>query len=151
MVESKGQQIEVLGTHFNVSSYSDESLVRTSLLEGSIQINGKTILKPGEQSSVNPSGKVTVEKIDVNKSVAWKNGKFVFEDDNIESIMRKLARWYNVEIIYQGDFSQRTFSGTISRRDDISRILDKIAFTQVVRFKIDGKRIYVSRNQVITD
>lgn len=151
VVESKGQQIEVLGTHFNVSNYSDEPLVRTSLLEGSIQINGKTILKPGEQSSVNAAGKITVEKVDVNKSVAWKNEKFAFEDDNIESIMRKLARWYNVEIIYQGDFSQRTFSGTISRRDDISRILDKIAFTQVVRFKIDGKRIYVSRNQVITD
>ncbi|SMD01250.1 FecR family protein [Pedobacter nyackensis] len=151
VVESKRQQIEVLGTHFNVSSYSDEPVVRTSLLEGSIQINGKTVLKPGEQSSVDPTGNIAVKEVNVNKSVAWKNGKFAFEDENIEGVMRKLARWYNVEIIYQGDFYQRTFTGTISRHDDISRILDKIAYTQAVRFKIDGRRIYVSRNEIITN
>lgn len=143
VVETRGQQLEVLGTHFNVSGYADESVTKTSLLEGSVQINGKTVLKPGEQASLNVGGKITVEQVDVDKAVAWKNGKFVFQEENIESIMRKLARWYNVEIVYQGDFSQRTFVGTISRYDDISKILDKISFTNAVRFKIEGRRIYV--------
>jgi ferric-dicitrate binding protein FerR (iron transport regulator) len=86
-----------------------------------------------------------VNEVNVNKVVAWKNGKFVFDNENIQSIMRKLARWYNVEVVYEGNVSDRTFAGSISRFDNISKILDKISYTQAVHFKIEGRRITVIR------
>ena len=156
IVETDKQSVEVLGTHFNINSYQDEPDTKTTLLEGSVkvatlsgrqstfkQLQNSTVLKPGEQSVLSGAGKIDVMAIDVNKATAWKNGKFVFEEENIESIMRKLSRWYNVEIIYQGDFTNKTFVGSISRSDNISKILDKITFTQAVHFKIEGRRIYV--------
>ena len=146
--DGRSQEVEVLGTHFNVNSYKDESAAKTSLLEGSVKIaslnsNRSAILKPGEQAAIAVSGKIAVSKINVNKTMAWTNGKFVFDNENLESIMRKLARWYNVEVIYEGDVHGKAFAGTLSRYDDISKILDKISFTQAVHFTIVGKTVIV--------
>jgi ferric-dicitrate binding protein FerR (iron transport regulator) len=141
VVKSKGQEIKVLGTHFNVSSYSDEKSVRTTLLEGSVQVNN-VLLRPDEQSILE-NNKIRISPVDTEKIVAWKNGKFVFTSENIESIMKKLSRWYNVEVVYKGDFSDETFTGSISRYDNISKILEKITFTQAVHFKIEGRRVTV--------
>lgn len=143
IVATEKQEIKVLGTHFNVNSYNDEPETKTSLLEGSVKINEASVIKPGEQAITNSNKKTRIEEADVNSAVAWKNGKFIFEEENIESIMRKLSRWYNVEVIYQGDFSNKTFDGSISRSDNISKILEKITFTQAVHFKIEGRRIYI--------
>lgn len=143
IVESKGQEIEVLGTHFNVSAYTEDVVTKTSLLEGSIKINNSRILKPGEQVILSKSSEIKISEVDVEEAVAWKNGKFVFDYENLESVMRKLARWYDVEIIYQGEVSQKTFSGTVSRFDNISKILEKITYTNNVHFKIEGRRILV--------
>ncbi len=140
---ANNQEVEVLGTHFNISSYSNEASIKTTLLEGSVRINKKTILKPGEQSAVDKAGSISVAAVDVEKAVAWKNGKFVFRDENIASVMRKLERWYNVEVIYQGDFSNTSFTGSISRGEHISKILDKISYINKVHFKVSGRRIYV--------
>lgn len=150
IVETYKQQVEVLGTHFNIYAYNDEATTKTTLLEGSVKVapistestNSKT-LHPDEQSSLNNSGILSISKVDAANAIAWKNGKFEFNEEDIESIMRKLSRWYNVEIIYQGNVSGKTFVGSISRSDNISKILDKITYTQAVHFKIEGRRIYV--------
>lgn len=143
VVETARQDVEVLGTHFNVSSYANESAAKTTLIEGSVAVNGTITLVPGEEASTSADRKTSISQVDVDKAVAWKNDKFVFQDEDIQSVMRKLARWYNVEVIYQGDLPKKTFLGTISRYDNISKILEKITFTQAVHFKIEGRRVTV--------
>ncbi len=150
-VRSNSQQVEVLGTHFNINSYTDEPDIKTTLLEGSVAISslqgGTTkqslILKPGEQASLTKSGKISAVPANVDDVIAWTNGKFIFDRESIEDIMRKLSRWYDVEVIYEGDVRNKEFAGTISRKDNISKILDKITFTQAAHFKIEGRRITV--------
>jgi transmembrane sensor len=141
IVESNGQQVEVLGTHFNINTYANEENTKTTLLEGSVKVNDK-ILKPNEQAILK-NNNINIIPIDAAKEVAWKNGKFVFVTEGIESIMRKLSRWYNIEVVYDGDFSGVTFTGSISRYDNITKILDKITYTQAVHFKITGRRVTV--------
>lgn len=145
IVSTSKQDVEVLGTHFNVYSYADEPISKTTLLEGSVKVNSSTIIKPGEQASNSTTGKIEVSEVDVDKVVAWKNGRFVFDNENIESIMRKLARWYNVEVIYQDDVRDIPFTAFISKYDNISKILDKITYTQNIHFKIEGRRVTVMR------
>lgn len=143
IVESPGQKIQVLGTHFNISAYPDEPVSKTNLLEGSVSVNDKAILRPGEQATVNASGNIDVTEKDVEEAIAWKNGKFVFDYENLESVMRKLSRWYDVEVVYQTSVSEETFSGKVSRFDDIRKILDMITYTNNIHFKIEGRRIMV--------
>jgi ferric-dicitrate binding protein FerR (iron transport regulator) len=143
IVETDHQQVEVLGTHFNVSAYLDEPFIKTTLLEGAVRLNHATILKPDDQATVGLSGKIAVEQVDVQEAVAWKNGKFIFISEDITSVMRKLSRWYNVEVVYKNKCSAATFTGVISRYDDISRILNKINYTGAVHLTIEGRRIVV--------
>lgn len=145
IVSTEKQEVEVLGTHFNVYSYNDEDIVKTTLLEGSVKINNQKIIKPGEQASNSANGKIEVAAVNVDKVTAWKNGRFVFEDETIESIMRKLSRWYNVEVVFQDDVKDIPFTAFISRRDDISSILEKITYTQNIHFKVEGRRITVMK------
>jgi hypothetical protein len=149
IVKTNNEDVEVLGTHFNINSYTDEPSTKTTLLEGSVQVSAKegdiAKIKPGEQAVLNQSGNIAVEKVNVNKAVAWKNGKFVFESENISSIMRKLSRWYDVEIVYKDDIPDRTFTGSISRYDNISKILENIMLTKAIHFKIEGRRITIMR------
>jgi len=145
IVKSNGQTVKVLGTHFNINSYADEPAIKTTLLEGLVQLNGKMILKPGEQATIPASGEISIRQVDLSEAVAWKNGKFNFADENIESIMRKLARWYNVEVSYDGAPPTETFTASIDRFDHISKILDKLSYTNNVHFKIEGRRILVMK------
>lgn len=147
IVKNEKQEVEVLGTHFNINAYDDEPSVKTTLLEGSVKIStdqNTKVLKPGEQA-VNNNEKLSIGEVDVDKAVAWKSSKFVFDDENIESVMRKLSRWYNVEVIYQDNVADRTFTGSISRYDKISKILDKITYIEAVHFKVEGRRITVMK------
>ncbi|MGJ1534263.1 FecR family protein [Sphingobacterium multivorum] len=141
VVESKNQTVEVLGTHFNVNSYSEESISRTTLLEGSVKVNN-TLLEPNQQVVLH-GNKTQILNVDAERMIAWKNGKFIFKSESLENIMLKLSRWYDVEVIYKGDFTDKVFTGSISRYDDISEILDKISFTKAAKFKIEGRRIIV--------
>jgi transmembrane sensor len=141
-VENAAQEIEVLGTHFNVSAYVDDHLTRTTLLEGSILLNHQTLLKPGEQA-VNSETGISIQHTDTENAVAWKNGKFKFTNENITDLMRKVARWYNVEIVYDGPMTHKDFSGSVSRFDHISKILDLLESTNTVHFKVQGRRITV--------
>ncbi|MGV6945890.1 FecR family protein [Sphingobacterium kyonggiense] len=143
IVTTAREQITVLGTQFNVNSYRDETTGRTTLVEGSVRINGNTVLKPGQQAVVDQKGKLRLATVNADKIVAWKNGKFVFESEPIESVMKKIGRWYDVEPVYKGAVSDRNFSGTLSRFEDIQKVLDKITYTSDVRFKLEGRRVIV--------
>ncbi len=143
-VISNGQVVEVLGTHFNVNAYTDEPAVKTTLLEGSVKVlsNGvsKTI-KPNEQVQLK-DGAMNIVKADVNEAIAWKNGFFYFKDDDIKSVMRQLARWYNVDIKYEGEIPQREFSGEISKNIDASKLLSILSFEKIT-YHIENKTIII--------
>ncbi|MBO9592790.1 MAG: FecR domain-containing protein [Niabella sp.] len=145
IVHSGRQDIKVLGTHFNVSSYTDEPEARTTLLEGSVKINGRQTLKPGEQAKVDRRGVVAISKVNADASVAWKNGYFEFNDENVYEIMTKVARWYDVQVIYEGDMPLDKMKGAMSRFQNVSGVLGIMEATGLFSFRIDGKKIYVTR------
>lgn len=134
--------IEVLGTHFNVNSYADESAIRTTLLEGSVTVNG-AVLKPGQQARINGERLTVLNNADIDKVMAWRNGLFNFEDASLEEVMRQLARWYDVEVIYQKGIPDIRFEGEISRNIQLSNLLKVLARAEV-KFKIEeGRRLVV--------
>ena len=146
IVASGKQQVEVLGTHFNINSYSDEPGIKTTLLEGSVKVTAGTeskTLKPGQQAELNT--KINISEVDTETALAWKNGYFDFDHENLESILKKVSRWYDVEIEYKNQaLKTQVFSGTISRFKNVSQILDKLELTKAVHFKIQGRSIIVS-------
>lgn len=133
-------RVEVLGTHFNINSYENELNIKTTLVEGSVKVissltNSSIIITPGQQASVANDGSVSVNEVDVDEAIAWKNGKFIFEKADIQTIMRQLARWYNVEVEFKAEFTQY-FGGAISRKVNISKILEMIETTGDVQFEL---------------
>ena len=144
LVKSKGQEVEVLGTHFDVNAYPDEQSIRTTLIEGSVKLNGQLTLKPGQQSVLN-DGKFNVKEVNANDAADWKNGEFVFNNEPLTSILKKAARWYGVEIVYTNELARiPTFTGSVSRSENISSVLNMLEETSNVRFSIAGKQIRVS-------
>ncbi|EDM38909.1 putative anti-sigma factor [Pedobacter sp. BAL39] len=147
VVKTKGQEVQVLGTHFNVNSYDDEPVIKTTLLEGVVKVVSQAhkdvILNPGEQSAVYPAGRINVKTVDTASAVAWKNGDFVFNGDDLKSVMKQLARWYNVEVSYEGNIGNIGFVSTISRSRKLSEVLNALEMTKGVHFKIEGRRILV--------
>lgn len=159
IVKTKGQQTTVLGTEFNISAYSEEGEIRTTLVSGSVKVTvlpGTTpdrspvtnhqshILKPNEQSIVTATG-IETKNIDTESSVAWKNGYFMFSNESIYSILRKMSRWYDVDIRYEQDVSGLSFFGIIPRSENISAVLKRLEKTGEVKFRIEGRRISVMR------
>ncbi|WP_316818724.1 FecR family protein [Pedobacter nyackensis] len=146
IVVSKGQEVEVLGTHFNINGYPDEKATKTTLLEGTVRVsysNVSTLLKPGQQSIL-INGKTKVVQVQTEDVVAWKNGYFMFNNESLEDIMRKVARWYDVEVEYKNVSNRRiTFFGTVSRHSNISQVLHMLAGTGEVKFEVEGRRIIV--------
>jgi len=145
IVKTAKQEVKVLGTHFNINSYMDEPAILTTLLEGSVNISSAAadrILKPGEQSMLTAQG-IKVAAADTEEVMAWKNGYFRFNDEKLESIMRKIARWYDVEIEFDGEISDEEYNGKISKFKNIAQVLEMLSETNTVHFKIDGRRILV--------
>jgi transmembrane sensor len=145
MVKTEGQAIEVLGTHFNVSSYPANRYVKTTLLEGSVKVTGKNnevVLSPGQQAKLT-AGQLNVQRVDTEEAVSWKNGYFRFNDENIVDVMQKISRWYDIEVQYQGNMTEEGFTGTISRFSNISDVLDMLERTKAVHFEIEGRRVTV--------
>jgi len=142
LVENQGQTVEVLGTHFNINSYTDESSIKTTLLEGSVKVNN-VVLKPNQQSVLTADHKIQVNTIDAETTIAWKNGNFVFAGEHIEPIMRRLASWYNIAVVYQGKKPSGQFRGVISRHNKISEVLKMMELTGAVHFEIEGRKVYV--------
>jgi len=149
-----GQAVEVLGTHFNIDAYDDASTVKTTLLEGSVRVSQLTgggkmqhliskTLKPGQQSVLNNES-IVVGQADTEAAVAWKNGYFRFNDESLESIMRKVAKWYNVDVVYQNEsLKDEAFAGVITRFSNVTELLKMLELTGEVKFKIEGRRIKV--------
>jgi len=146
-VNFNGNTITVLGTHFNVMAYGDEELHRVTLLEGSVNLSNassQSKLIPGQQAVVNRrTSAIENRKVNVEEAVAWKKGFFFFENENIESIMRKLSRWYNTTTDYKGDMKGKEFSGTVSRFENISEVLDLLEETGSIHYKINARRITI--------
>jgi hypothetical protein len=148
-------EVKVLGTEFNIKSYDDEPVIKTTLVEGSVQVARKARnsnpeyfkLKPGEQASMNENGVFSISNVDIKESISWKEGIFYFNDTDLESIMKSLARWYDVEVNYRSkDLKELTFGAVISRRSNISNILNLMKMTGTVDFEISGKKIIVKNN-----
>lgn len=152
IVKTASQEVTVLGTHFNINSYPDEPSTKTTLLEGAVSITapllqeGGTVLKPGDQG-VNDGSEIRVGKVDTDEAVSWIKGEFMFRNENLASIMRKVARWYNVEVIYENkQAGKEMFGGTISRYDNISKVLSALEATSDIKFKVRERKIFVTRN-----
>jgi ferric-dicitrate binding protein FerR (iron transport regulator) len=146
IVGVNNSEVQVVGTHFNINSYNDEEDVKTTLLEGAVRfVNGATtsMLKPGQQSRLAKNGSIKVESdVDVEKVVAWKNGLFDFENAGIETVMRQLSRWYDVEVEYNGK-PDDLFIAEMHRNIKLSDALKALELTGKVRFDIEGKKIIV--------
>jgi transmembrane sensor len=137
--------VEVLGTHFNINAYSDEATVKTTLLEGSVRVVSKTatLLKPGQQVQLDNSGHATLlPDVDLDEVIAWKNGRFHFEDADIRTVMRQIARWYDVEVVFEGKIATEKFVGDIPRNSRLSEVF-KILELSNVHFKVEDKRVTV--------
>lgn len=149
VVESKGQQVEVLGTHFNINAYNDERNIKTTLLEGSVKVSGERnniILQPGQQSILTGANQLVVTKVDLQEAVAWKNGEFLFRDDDFRTVMRKIARWYNIEVVYEASAPLHLELGGVTYRTrNISSVLKMMEKTGEVHFKIEGNKVTVSK------
>lgn len=139
--------VEVLGTHFNVNAYPDEPLQATTLLEGSVRIHAQhrvaSILRPGEQALVDLTGAPKISKVIASDAIDWKDGIFVFKNEDIESVLRKIARWYDIDVEYRGNVRKTKLGGTVSRFNNIQDLLNTIEITESVHFKIEGRKVIV--------
>ncbi|TCD25460.1 DUF4974 domain-containing protein [Pedobacter psychrodurus] len=145
VVKTTKQEVEVLGTHFNINSYVDEPTTITSLLEGAVKITSgqlKETLRPGEQSILK-NGAMQISLADVDADIAWKNGEFIFEGQEFKSLMRTIGRWYDVIVVYDYEPENLHLGGKISKYESIQEVLDLLQGTGDVKFKIEGRRIRV--------
>jgi len=147
-VSAENTHIQVLGTSFNVMAYKNEPSVKTTLLEGAVSLTAnktQKLLVPGQQATASKTGNdVSLQTVNIEDAIAWKNGYFSFRKENIRTAMNKVARWYNVEVEYSGDLSNKVLGGTISRTENITKLLDYLALTGIASFKIEGRKIIVT-------
>jgi len=147
-VKSGRQVVEVLGTHFDINAYDNEPVIKTTLLEGSVKVNynnASALIKPGQQTiiALNDAKKIDVRDADLEKELAWKNGAFSFENDDLQSVMRQIARWYDAEVVYEGDFPDDKFFGGIPKSSKLSGVA-KILELNNIHLKISGRTIRVN-------
>lgn len=146
IVKANGVDVKVLGTHFNVNAYERDP-VKTTLFEGSVRLtskNSNVILKPGQQAiaSEDVSG-IVVNEVKLSQAAAWKSGYFAFQDDNIIEIMKQIRRWYDIDVEYRGDVTNKTFGGIYSKDKDLPELLNGLELTGLLHFKIEGRRVIV--------
>ncbi|MGO4290735.1 FecR family protein [Chitinophaga sp. RAB17] len=138
--------IEVLGTSFNINAYTDEPGIKTTLIQGAVKVNtrnGSRVLLPGQQALVNAPGDINITaKADTAAILAWKKDEFYFHDADIPTVMRQLARWYDVTIVYAGTIPARRFQGEIQRNLPLSDVLDGLENTGI-HFRLQGRSIIV--------
>ncbi|MBW8685252.1 FecR family protein [Chitinophaga rhizophila] len=140
-------QVNVLGTSFNIMAYQDEQAIKTTLVDGAVQLkhgNNASILKPGHQASLSANDDhFQISPADMEQTLAWKEGKFRFRNTNIRTIMRQLSRWYDIQVSYQGDVSEIDLTGVISRREEAGNLLAALEATQRVQFEVSGNNVTV--------
>ncbi|MEQ7801373.1 FecR family protein [Pedobacter sp. ASV1-7] len=152
IVKTSRQEIEVLGTHFNISSYLDEQKSITTLLEGSVKVqalmnHNYSVIKPGQQAISKGTKDLNVVAADIDQVLDWKNGDFMFKKESLDGIMRKVCRWYDVNVEYgdEVDISQ-TYSGLVSRSKNISEVLKIMQAAGQLKFNVIGKKVIVENN-----
>lgn len=148
-VKANGTVVDVLGTHFNVSAYPEEKQVKTTLLEGSVKLSNnftQTVIQPGQEGSLNiSSNTIKIAQARGNEAIAWKDGLFIFHNEGIASILKKAERWYDVDVVYEGDVPDNEFGGSISKYKDISELLHVIEMTTTIHYKIEGRRVTIMK------
>ncbi len=143
-----GAQIEVLGTHFNVNAYQNETAIKTTLIEGKVKVGkeGSVVLKPGEQASLSQSSQtsqsIPVKTVDLDKVTAWRKGIFDFNDVGLREMMRQIERWYNIEVAYDGNVPDVKFFGKVSRSSSLSTVLEALDGFGL-HYRVDGRKIIV--------
>jgi len=146
VVKTGTQEVQVLGTRFNINGYSNELSVNTTLIAGSVKVSipesPYVILKPNQQA-IFVKGDLKVKEVDADGTISWVNGDFNFKDENIRSIMRKLERWYDIDVVYEGNISDVDFGAEISRKRTLLQVLKILEKTGGVHFKVEGRRITV--------
>jgi transmembrane sensor len=144
-VKANNMQVKVLGTHFNIMAYDNEPAIKTTLLEGSVQLSSGFVnntLKPGQQGMLK-NGRITVSDVDADHAIAWKKGYFEFNRSGIHEIMNQLARWYDIEIVYEGIIPDDEFVGKIERGAKLSQVL-KILRLSKIHFTLENKKLTVT-------
>jgi ferric-dicitrate binding protein FerR (iron transport regulator) len=147
ILSAKGKsEVEVLGTHFNVHAYDDESTAKTTLLEGRIRVvngNASKLLVPGQQAIMGNTEQIDINNnVDPDQVMSWINGVFIFNHEDIRVIMQQISRWYDVEVVYNNTHAGETFSGVVSRDSDVTQVL-KIMEANGLKFKIENKTIII--------
>ncbi|BAV04542.1 FecR family protein [Filimonas lacunae] len=139
--------VKVLGTHFNINAYEEEQQVNTTLLEGSVVVgigSQSKCIAPGQAAALDLySQQLLVKNADTEGAVAWKNGRFAFHHQNIKEVMRQIARWYNVEIVYEGKISDEDFGGEIPCSENLSKVLKMLELTGIVHFRLEDRKVIV--------
>ncbi|MBC8986514.1 DUF4974 domain-containing protein [Pedobacter sp. N36a] len=156
VVSTDEQHVTVLGTHFNINSYRDEGSVKTTLFEGSVRVatisstgnpmrESTKILKPGMQA-INSGNVIEIAPADADLAISWKNGEFAFKNESLEEIMKKVSRWYDVEVVFEDPkVKRKIFGGSISKFEKVSKVLGMLELTGDVKFKIDDNKILVTQ------
>ncbi len=144
VVETAHQEVNVLGTHFNVNVYEDEPLSRTTLLAGRVEVLNRETQKaqallPGQQSELN-GDKIAVKEVNAEEYIAWKDGSFQFNDTDLKSVMRQLSRWYNVEVVGLDRLPENRYNGKLPKDINLSKVLQVLELTSGLKFTINGER-----------
>ncbi len=144
-VKANEMEVQVLGTHFDIMAYADENTVNTTLLEGAVQVkegNTARLLKPGQQAILKEHT-FSVQEADVKKVTAWKNGLFVFNDMALPAILREVARWYDVEIVYETTPGTELYGGGLARNLHLSNVLTLLEGSGFNHFRVEGRKVIV--------
>ena len=159
IVKTSSQQIEVLGTRFNVSAYDDDESIKTALVEGRVKVtavgtgdegaqqsNYPTILKPGQQAiTTKGKGNINVSTIDTEEAVSWKENLFVFNDEEISEVMKKVSRWYDVEVEYRDGMAGKRIGGSIPRFGNVEELMDALQATKVLHYQMEGGVVIIMK------
>jgi len=144
-------EVEVLGTHFNINSYADEGSIKTTLLEGSVKVTSlKTgeskLIIPGQQAQSNTNGQIAISKADLDKVMAWKNGYFNFDGADTRMVMQLISRWYDVDVVYEGDIPQKEFGGDMEKNLNLSQVLKSLEKNDL-HCRLEGKKLIVMQKK----
>lgn len=154
-VKMKDTEVEVLGTHFNISAYENDHHIKTTLLEGSVRLSHlgtEKILKPGNQGiTTENSSAILLKQVNAPQVLAWKNGYFLFKESTIEEVMNQIARWYKVQVVYDSKIEGKLFGGIYARSKKLEELLKGLELTGLVKFKIEEGISMEERRVIVMD
>lgn len=152
---NSGAEVQVLGTHFNVMSYDDEESIKTTLIEGSVQVDvpgeggriSSVRIRPDQQAAISKDGRLSVSDVNASYAIAWKDNKFNFRNMSLPEIIRQVERWYDVDVTYEEDISDLHFIGVVSRKENASAVLRVLEATGSVKFEVSNNKIILKRTK----